>query len=104
MYASDYGYANNSDDWDVGMYHYYEISSNNGSRDNWMYDNNVSFEWTLTPDLNSSKVLEKYVVGWVNSRAADFNAGGTVSPVLHLKPSVEFISGDGSKGNPYRLG
>lgn len=81
MYASDYGYAMNSD-----------------YKNNWLFPK--GYEWTMTTYSASNPV---YIVSSGNLSSNFAYSGYAVRPVLYLKSNVYVISGDGSEGNPYKI-
>ena len=81
MYASDYGYAMNSD-----------------YKNNWLFPK--GYEWTMTTYSASNPV---YIVNWGKLSSNFAYAGYAVRPVLYLKSNVYVVSGDGSEGNPYKI-
>lgn len=60
--------------------------------------------WTMTPEIYRSTIAEMY---YVNSQGSTYGAATSaddtkgVRPVVSLKNKIKYISGDGSKLNPY---
>ncbi len=106
MYPSDYGYA-------VGgevrnsclaktMYNW-NGSSPDCKGNDWLLPTS-SYEWTLTPDPDSSYatyVFNVYSSGYLN----ESNVGPTYSvrPVAYLTPGTQIVVGEGTKENPHTL-
>lgn len=91
MYVSDYGYANIPDGWNNSM-----SSFNTTSINNWLYTNED--EWTLTG--TESNVL------FISPTRLSNDIGNLlkkVRPVFYLNPDVQYISGDGTQTNPFRI-
>lgn len=82
MYASDYGYATNSN-----------------YKNNWLFTK--GYEWTMTAYSSSNPVNVIYRGGLYGNSNAYY--GYAVRPVLYLKSNVYVVSGDGSEGNPYKI-
>ncbi len=114
LYPSDYGYAtgggsNYNRDFCVNKHLYYwryQQYQNDCAYTDWLINRDFS-QWTITPGSDSSTsshVLDKYGEVLLNYSAASYYQHG-VSPVLYLKPNVEFASKDsvGSPENPYEL-
>ena len=98
MYVSDYGYAANPDAWatDMVSYNNLEISENN-----WMFIG--LSEWTInTYSLDTFYVFIVRNSGLVSYSLAA-SSGFTVRPTFYLNSDVQYISGTGTKTNPYRI-
>ncbi len=106
MYASDYGFATSGGtttgisaclakelyNWD---------SAEDCYTNNWLY--NGDYLWTLTPDAGYSyRVAYVGSGGYVNYDSA--NIGYGVRPSLNLKSDTVFVSGTGTKEDPYVIG
>ncbi len=97
MYASDYGYSVLSSSCDrttnLGSY-----NSNTCAGNAWL--KKETYEWTITPySGNSSSVWNVYDTGSVSRHTAP--SGSAPRPVLYLKSDVKYISGTGTKSDPY---
>ena len=64
------------------------------------YLNNKTYWWTLSPSRNSS-VINIHDDGNIYFSNQDDLRG--IRPVVNLKTDIEFVSGDGTVNNPYRL-
>ena len=98
MYPSDYGYAAYPDAWNVSLYNY-KLSTI--TQNNWIYMG--LDEWTITPYLDYSG----YSMAIYNSGAMyNGNSLGYYSarPVFYLKTNILYVSGDGTKDSPFRIG
>ena len=101
-YPSDYGYAADLSKCTKTLSSYYDATC---ASNNWMKTIiNSSYEWLLTPVLNSSN-MTWYVnssggVDNVNRSVSDANG---VAPVLSLSSELEIELGTGSLDNPYKL-
>ncbi len=98
MYVSDYGFAASPSAWTTTMYSYYlyDIKSVN-----WMY---LGFdEWTISRRADYSGIA--FVV-YSSGGVGDYHVSGyiAVRPVFYLESSATYSRGDGTSGNPYRLG
>ena len=97
MYASDYGYSVLSSSCtrttNLGSY-----NTNACAGNTWL--KKEAYEWTITPKSDdSNRVWSVYNLGNVNFNYA---SNGYVSrPVLYLKSDVKYISGTGTKSDPY---
>ena len=97
MYPSDYGYAASPEAWitDLSGYNNSTITANN-----WMYMELV--EWTIIPDSSSDgSVFNVNSSGNLYSSYA--NSGYAARPVFYLESGVTYVSGNGTKGNPFRI-
>ena len=97
MYASDYGYSVLSSSCDrttnLGSY-----NSNTCAGNAWL--KKETYEWTITPNSGgSSGVWNVYDTGSVSRHTAP--SGSAPRPVLYLKSDVKYISGTGTKSDPY---
>ena len=106
MYASDYGFATSGGtttgrsaclakelyNWD---------SAEDCYTNNWLY--NGDYQWTLTPNAGDSySVFGVRSSGHVDNSSA-YNGSG-VRPSLNLKSDTVFVSGTGTKEDPYVIG
>ncbi|CDF20182.1 surface protein [Clostridium sp. CAG:609] len=97
MYASDYGFAASPSAWTTNLRSY---DSPSITSVNWMYMG--LSEWTITPDSSSNDyVFNLDHNGYLGFYSANAGIGGR--PVLYLKASVAYASGDGSQNLPIRL-
>ena len=97
MYASDYGYSvlSSSCDRTINLYSY---NTNACAGNTWL--KKEALEWTITPYSDDSlSVGYVYITGYVNNDDAD--NGYASRPVLYLKSDVKYISGTGTKSDPY---
>ena len=98
MYVSDYGYAAERKYWETTLYEYDGGAQNS----DWLCDT-PNNQWTITH--NSSSNNKMYIVysndGGYVGRSLVNNDIFVVKPAFYLKSSVEYVSGDGSKSNPY---
>ena len=104
MSASDYGYAVlNSKCLRGTLLNSYNSTACAGN--NWLFKN--GFQWTLTP--TSSNATQVFYIN-NNYQNKDGNrhvdvrvvtSGSNVRPVVYLKSSVNYVSGDGTYNNPY---
>lgn len=97
MYASDYGFAARSSNWNtiISEYNSPRIASNN-----WMYMG--SWDWTISRNSDtSSSVLSVNSTGKVIS--FDKGNGFGIRPCFYLNTTVVYVSGDGSMSNPIRI-
>ncbi len=96
MYVSDYGYAADPSYWTTELYNYEPAKSSD-----WM---NIGItEWTISRDSDDTSHAFIVILGTVNSSGVSNYYGYGVRPSFYLESSVEFSSGDGSQGNPYRI-
>ena len=97
MYASDYGYSVLSSSCartkNLGSY-----NTNACAGNTWV--KKEAYEWTITPRSdNYYNVWYVDSTGYVNYYSADY--GYASRPVLYLKSDVKYISGTGTKSDPY---
>ena len=107
MYPSDYAYAtdlsqctktgNNYLDWDS-----YEPDPNCVGTD-WLF--NGETQWLMSPGSGDSSVAW-FVdnTGYVEGVFVDVGNGYGVRPLAVLKSDVTKLEGEGTSGNPYKLG
>ena len=94
MYASDYLYASSyyaDSDTTIGSIMYY------GNK-NWLYN---GYEWTITPDANSTAFSFFVDDGLVWS--SDSYRGFGVRPTFYLKSNILINGGEGTINNPFTL-
>lgn len=97
MYASDYGFAAHSANWNTIMsgYNRPRLASNN-----WMYMGIC--DWTISRISDtSSDALSIYITGEVMSN--DTMNGFGIRPCFYLNTTVSYVSGDGSMSDPIRI-
>ena len=107
MYPSEYAYAadlslctktgGNYVDWDS-----YEPDPNCAGTD-WLF--NSDYQWLMSP--NSGNSIGAWIVdgtGYVYSDVIDVVDENGVRPLAVLKSDVTKLEGEGTSGNPYRLG
>ena len=74
---------------------YYDTEPNN-----YFYLNNNTYNWTMTPmTYMANSVFMSYSGDYLNYVGSGGNYG--IRPVINLKPTVNYISGDGTISNPY---
>lgn len=106
MSASDYGYAADRSQCTSTLYDYKDCTSVN-----YLYINWNNEQWLLNP-LNADNIedgaYDIYSEGSLILRAENgyrpVTAGLEIRPSFYLKSSVGYVSGDGSKSNPYVIG
>ena len=98
MYPSDYGYAAYSDAWKTNLSSY---SSSTITQNNWLYMG--LYEWTLTPYSSSSSNVF-FLTSYGNFSSNFATSGYSVRPVFYLKSNISYLSGDGTKASPFRVG
>ena len=98
MYSSDYGYAAYPDAWATDIYDY---DSSTIKQNNWLYMG--LYEWTITPSSRfSTDVFHLVFNGNLTIGSADYYY--SVRPVFYLKSNISYVSGDGTKDSPFRVG
>ena len=94
IYASDYGFASNETECKNNIV-------NNCKNNNWLFK--LCWYYTLSPVKTSScHVYEIYEDGTFGNKYCAYKSHD-VFPSLYLKSSINIISGNGSKSNPYKL-
>ena len=100
LYPSDFVYATSSTNWSQNA----NNMLNNGiAYDNWLFNENIKYEWFLSPASNFPNSAVDWNVecgldyGDANRRDASFR------PVLSLGSQAMIISGSGSINDPYLL-
>lgn len=108
FYASDYGFATNSNKDERNLCLSYTIRSWKNSNsltskcviNNWLYNN--FRQWTISPFAK-----EAFGVMWIDDYGgADYNYNYftmLVKPSLYLKPNVKITGGTGTQTDPYKL-
>ena len=100
LYPSDFGYASDVANWSND----YQTAYSNGlSLTNWMFNNEMSGTWFLSPSSSgpidvSDVGCDGFLIGNID---ADSNAG--IRPVLSLGSQTKIITGTGSYEDPYQL-
>ena len=98
IYISDYGYAAYSDAWTAKLTSY---DSNEIKSNNWLY--NSEYQWTITPSLDYTYyAFDINVDGYINNGRV-YTLSIPVRPTFYLNYGVSYISGTGTKTNPYRI-
>lgn len=99
MYVSDFGYAISPEDWDKAM-------STEYSRVNWLFG---GYDWFISPntgDFGGAYSVDRGTDGTVSPQYV--NSGNElpsndIRPTFYLNSDVQYVSGDGSQQNPYRI-
>ena len=97
MYVSEYGYAASPENWNTTMQN---MNNDNNRNNNWLYMG--GYEWLLTvypEESNYAFFISK--AGAVGG--FDVGRNRAVRPTFYLKESIQYISGDGTINNPYRI-
>mgnify|MGYP004612346307 FL=1 len=98
IYPSDYMYASSScyNNGTIG----YKYDDSTCKSTNWLLDTTNWF-WTVSPSSNYSYyVMAVYARGYVNDYST-YSSPGLLRHSVYLSSSVSYISGDGSKDNPF---
>lgn len=97
MYLSDYGFATTPEYWSRNIHNY----DTAGGNTDWL--NFKTGEWTLSPVSTSTKDI--HLLGNTGGAGTGYTYGTSsqVYPSFYLISSVNFVSGDGSLQNPYRI-
>ena len=105
MYPSDYAYAADLSQCTKTGYNYESEGSNCATTD-WLF--NSEYQWLMSPasDVggNAWDVDEAGVVGSDGGVVDGVEFEGGVRPLAVLKSDVTKLEGEGTSGNPYRLG
>ena len=110
MYPSDYGYAtsggtttNRASCLAKELFGWSDSSYSDCKTNDYLYNSSL-YHWTLAPNSSSSSfVFRVYRSGYVDRSYGASSSGGSASPVLYLKSTVEITGGDGTLENPYIL-
>ncbi len=95
----DFGYAISPEDWDKAM-------STEYSRVNWLFG---GYDWFISPntgDFGGAYSVDGGTDGTVSPQYV--NSGNElpsndIRPTFYLNSDVQYVSGDGSQQNPYRI-
>ena len=98
MYASDYGYSAYSDAWTTSLDSY---DSSTITQNNWLYMG--LNDWTITLDLLSIESIF-FIAEDGCSMTSEAGYSNGVRPVFYLKSNISYVSGNGTKASPYRVG
>ncbi len=110
MYPSDYGYAtsggstaNRETCLAKEMYHW--NSSSDCYNNDWLFVNS-KYQWTIAPNSEYARSVffvrtGGYVDGNDSDRYARCSNSYGARPVVYLKASTLYVSGDGSRSNPF---
>ncbi len=106
LYPSDYGYAtsggsttNRNDCFTMTLYNWNKDAVSDCRNNNFLYNDSMG-QWTITSFSNSPhRVFRINNTGWVGAANANVPIG--VRPVVYLKASTLYISGNGTKENPF---
>ena len=96
MYVSDYGFAASNTYWSTNLSSY-----NSATSSNWLYPG--SNEWTISRGSSDSTGAF-----YVNSSGGVFNGtvylhSYAVRPAFYLNSNVPYVSGTGTKSDPFRI-
>ena len=93
IYASDYGYATSPENWSVNL-------DTHNTNNNWMYLG--LFEWAITPLTSISYTV--FNIGYSDMMYDHLPYyPNAIRPVFYLNSDVSYISGIGTKTDPYRI-
>ena len=99
LYPSDYGYASNTSNWSKDLSSAY---LNGLSLNNWMFNNEMSGTWFLSPaSYDPNRVAVVHSGGFLLRGNSDYY--GALRPVLSLGSQAMIITGSGSINDPYEL-
>ena len=108
VYTSDYGYTstnsecrNNLKSGTTYTNNTYDFTSAKCKIDNWMYTQDDTWWWGITPYRNSNEIA--FGIGYGASNSSYASVRHKVRPVLYLKSNIEIISGSGTSSDPYIL-
>ena len=98
MYVSDYGYAASPENWTTELSNYGNYTNINN---NWMFMSGI--EWTISSYVTTS--IDYTFIIMSDGAFASFRplAPLMVRPSFYLNSDVQYVSGDGSLSNPYRI-
>ena len=110
MYPSDYGYATSGGDniirssCSTSLWNWFSGESTECAKNNWMQEKKD--QWLITPFASNDSYVS--IISYEGGLSEDASAGmytGAPSeiarPVVYLKASVLYQSGDGSESNPF---
>ncbi len=98
MYVSDYMYAAKPKFWEYKSYSDTDEDYELAKESNWLYQG--LDEWTISKRADSSSSI-LYIMNNGKIQSYIGNTGFAVRPTFYLKWNVNYISGDGTKENPY---
>ncbi len=104
MYVSDYLYASNPQYW--GEMNFGIIDLGTLMSESYLNPPTASplLEWTLSRYRNKNDMVFTVYIGAAVGGSSQYGLGLFLTrPVFYLKTNVEYISGDGSQENPYRI-
>ena len=110
MYFSDYGYATSGGSTmdrttclNTNMTIWYESDISDCKNNDWLYIDD-SFQWTLTPNANSTNaIFVAYVSRDGDIGGTDVKSSTEVRPVVYLSSNVKISGGEGTSELPYTL-
>ena len=102
MYPSDYAYAADLSLCKITGYNYESEGSNCAPTD-WLF--NSGSQWLMSPNSGDSDYAwDVDEAGFVSNDVDDVDIVHGVRPLAVLKSDVTKVEGDGTNGNPYKLG
>ena len=102
MYPSDYAYAADLSKCTKTGYNYNKDTTNCTGTD-WLF--NSSYQWLMSPTSGiSTYAWGVYEAGYVLHVGNGVGAEDGVRPLAVLKSDVIKLEGEGTNGNPYKLG
>ena len=111
MYPSDYGYAtsggstsNRTSCLNKELYNW--DGASDCKNNDWLYNSN-NWQWTVSPDANSSDASYVFHVSHGDGYVNDYyyaNYAGLVRPSVYLISKTSILGGEGTLENPYEIG
>ena len=104
MYVSDYGYSAGPDAWDTSFYGIggYNYGNSNITNINWMYMGLT--EWTISSYADDRNNTAFYIDSYVGVKTGRVSSAyAAVRPCFYLNSDVSYISGKGTKTEPYLI-
>ena len=108
MYPSDYGYATSGGTTKdraaclaKELYNWSEDDFSDCKGNDYLFDANNYWQWTLTPLTNADNVFFLHSAGLIGDSPAEFFC--EERPALFLKSNILVDNGTGEKSNPYTL-